>query len=271
MVKSRRSFRKSSAEPFATLRTGLHAGLVVFSGPILALGKGAVDMCGIIGYVGGRPAKPLLLQGLRRLEYRGYDSAGIALNERDGLAYVRAVGNLENLVELAGPNGSMSRHGARSYALGNARRCHRAERASAGRLRRRQARDRPERDRRELPRGEESARRGRSLVHVGDRRRGRRAPARARVRRRPRRRARPRLPAARGPLHDRRDPSRPSRPARRRSPRDAARRRLRRLGELPRLERRRLPQRDQARRVPRRRRGRRDHAVVRAFLSRTAP
>ena len=39
-------------------------------------------------------AKPLLLEGLERLEYRGYDSAGIALLEEDGLDYVRAVGNL---------------------------------------------------------------------------------------------------------------------------------------------------------------------------------
>jgi glucosamine--fructose-6-phosphate aminotransferase (isomerizing) len=68
-------------------------------------------MCGIIGYVGEREAKPLLLQGLRRLEYRGYDSAGIALREDNGLDYVRAVGNLQNLVEAAGPNGSVSRHG----------------------------------------------------------------------------------------------------------------------------------------------------------------
>ena len=50
-------------------------------------------MCGIIGYVGSRECKPLLLQGLERLEYRGYDSAGIALLEDDGLDYVRAVGN----------------------------------------------------------------------------------------------------------------------------------------------------------------------------------
>src|SRR3954471_16428544 len=68
-------------------------------------------MCGIIGYVGGREAKPLLLQGLKRLEYRGYDSAGIALREDEGLDYVRAVGNLQNLVEAAGPNGSHAKHG----------------------------------------------------------------------------------------------------------------------------------------------------------------
>jgi glucosamine--fructose-6-phosphate aminotransferase (isomerizing) len=68
-------------------------------------------VCGIIGYVGSRDAKPLLLEGLRRLEYRGYDSAGIALREDDALDYVRAVGNLRNLVDAAGPNGSHSHHG----------------------------------------------------------------------------------------------------------------------------------------------------------------
>ncbi|HVM69026.1 MAG TPA: hypothetical protein VM204_04235, partial [Gaiellaceae bacterium] len=68
-------------------------------------------MCGIIGYVGPRECKQLLLQGLERLEYRGYDSAGIALREEDGLDYVRAVGNLQNLKLAAGPNGSRARHG----------------------------------------------------------------------------------------------------------------------------------------------------------------
>jgi glutamine---fructose-6-phosphate transaminase (isomerizing) len=68
-------------------------------------------VCGIIGYVGSRDAKPLLLEGLRRLEYRGYDSAGIALREDDGLDYVRAVGSLGNLVEAAGTNGSHAHHG----------------------------------------------------------------------------------------------------------------------------------------------------------------
>jgi glucosamine--fructose-6-phosphate aminotransferase (isomerizing) len=68
-------------------------------------------MCGIIGYVGSRASKPLLLQGLQRLEYRGYDSAGIALLEDDGLDYVRAVGNLDYLKEAAGPNGSVATTG----------------------------------------------------------------------------------------------------------------------------------------------------------------
>ncbi|HYX75912.1 MAG TPA: hypothetical protein VE757_01935, partial [Gaiellaceae bacterium] len=63
-------------------------------------------MCGIIGYVGRREAKALLLGGLERLEYRGYDSAGLALLELDGLDYVRAVGNLQALKEAAGSNGS---------------------------------------------------------------------------------------------------------------------------------------------------------------------
>jgi glutamine---fructose-6-phosphate transaminase (isomerizing) len=68
-------------------------------------------VCGIIGYVGSRPAKELLLRGLERLEYRGYDSAGIALREDERLDYVRAVGNLQFLKDAAGPNGSDSSHG----------------------------------------------------------------------------------------------------------------------------------------------------------------
>ena len=68
-------------------------------------------MCGIIGYVGSRTAKDLLLQGLERLEYRGYDSAGLCLVEPDGLDYVRAVGNLDQLKDAAGSNGSDSTTG----------------------------------------------------------------------------------------------------------------------------------------------------------------
>jgi glucosamine--fructose-6-phosphate aminotransferase (isomerizing) len=68
-------------------------------------------MCGIIGYVGQRQAKDLLLGGLERLEYRGYDSAGLALREDEGLDYVRAVGNLQALKEAADDNGSASTTG----------------------------------------------------------------------------------------------------------------------------------------------------------------
>lgn len=68
-------------------------------------------MCGIIGYVGPRRAKPLLIHGLERLEYRGYDSAGLALLEDEGLDYLRAVGNLENLKQVAKHNGSQSSTG----------------------------------------------------------------------------------------------------------------------------------------------------------------
>jgi len=68
-------------------------------------------MCGIIGYVGSRECKPLLLQGLERLEYRGYDSSGLALLESDGLDYVRAVGVLDNLKERAGTNSSRATTG----------------------------------------------------------------------------------------------------------------------------------------------------------------
>jgi len=68
-------------------------------------------VCGIIGYVGPRECKSLLLGGLERLEYRGYDSAGIALLEEDGLDYVRAVGNLQFLKEAAGNNYSSATTG----------------------------------------------------------------------------------------------------------------------------------------------------------------
>jgi glutamine---fructose-6-phosphate transaminase (isomerizing) len=51
-------------------------------------------MCGIIGYVGKKPASPILLEGLRRLEYRGYDSAGVAVLDGDGLRVRKKMGKI---------------------------------------------------------------------------------------------------------------------------------------------------------------------------------
>jgi glucosamine--fructose-6-phosphate aminotransferase (isomerizing) len=54
-------------------------------------------MCGIIGYIGSKPVVPVLLDGLRRMEYRGYDSAGVALVSPEGIALRRSAGKLINL------------------------------------------------------------------------------------------------------------------------------------------------------------------------------
>ncbi len=74
-------------------------------------------MCGIVGYVGGRPVRELLLEGLSKLEYRGYDSAGISVIADGRIEAVRAVGNLSALeAKLDGAQARAEGNGAVALA-----------------------------------------------------------------------------------------------------------------------------------------------------------
>src|SRR5947208_3214794 len=83
-------------------------------------------MCGIVGYVGKRPVQDVLLAGLEKLEYRGYDSAGISVIADGGIESVRAVGNLGKLREAidsadAGRGGVAVASGTATTGIGHTR------------------------------------------------------------------------------------------------------------------------------------------------------
>ena len=61
-------------------------------------------MCGIVGYIGEKQVAPILLGSLKKLEYRGYDSSGLALLTDDKIEILKAEGKLNNLVEVANSN-----------------------------------------------------------------------------------------------------------------------------------------------------------------------
>jgi glucosamine--fructose-6-phosphate aminotransferase (isomerizing) len=93
-------------------------------------------VCGIMGYVGSQQAVPILMDGLRRLEYRGYDSAGVAVFDGSGLQVRKAEGKLSRLAEILDNGPAQGDRRYRAHPLGYPRDSQRRERSPAHRRQR---------------------------------------------------------------------------------------------------------------------------------------
>ena len=87
-------------------------------------------MCGIVASVSTRNIVPILVQGLQRLEYRGYDSCGVAIYA-DGLKRARSTSRVAELLEQVSADNREKRHRHRTHALGHPWRACRAQRPPA--------------------------------------------------------------------------------------------------------------------------------------------
>ena len=78
-------------------------------------------MCGIVAYIGDQLAGPILFDTLKRLEYRGYDSAGVAIKSAGVIEVLKSAGRIADLEKVYQIQGLSGRgHGHRPYPLGNA-------------------------------------------------------------------------------------------------------------------------------------------------------